>query len=38
LPDSGEELRDYPCYFRYVNLLPEVDECDLITEIYLPIK
>jgi AraC family transcriptional regulator len=38
LPDSGEEPRDYPCYFRYVNLLPEVDECDLITEIYLPIK
>ena len=29
---------DFPCFFRYVNLIHEVDECELLTEIYLPIK
>jgi len=38
LPDSGEELRDFPCYFQYLNLMPEVDECDLLTNVYLPLK
>lgn len=38
LPESGEELRDYPCFFHYLNLFPEVDECDLITDIYLPLQ
>ncbi|MHC6527423.1 MULTISPECIES: AraC family transcriptional regulator [unclassified Vibrio] len=38
LPDSGEELRDFPCFFHYLNLIHEVDECDLITDIYLPIR
>ena len=38
LPESGEELRDYPCFFQYVSLMPDVSECDQITEIYLPIK
>jgi AraC family transcriptional regulator len=38
LPDSGEEMRDYPCFFHYVNLIHEVDECDLITDIYFPLK
>jgi len=38
LPTSGEELRDFPCYFQYLNLLIDVDECDLITDIYLPLK
>ena len=38
LPDSGEEVRDYPCFFHYVNLIHEVDECDLITDIYFPLK
>lgn len=38
LPGSGEELRDYPCFFHYVTLIPEVDECDLITDVYLPLK
>ena len=38
LPGSGEELRDYPCFFHYINLIPDVDECDLLTDIYLPIK
>ena len=38
LPNSDEELRDYPCYFRYLNFVHEVYECELLTEIYLPIK
>ncbi|MEZ9071880.1 GyrI-like domain-containing protein [Vibrio splendidus] len=38
LPDSGKELRDSPCFFRYLNFAHEVNECGLLTEIYLPIK
>ena len=38
LPDSGEELRDFPCFFHYLNFVHEVDECELVTDIYLPIK
>lgn len=38
LPQSGEELRDFPCFFHYLNLVHEVDECDLQTDIYLPLK
>lgn len=35
---SGEKLRDFPCYFHYINLFPEVSEHELITDIYLPIQ
>ena len=38
LPHSGEEVRDFPCFFHYLNLIHQVDECDLITDIYLPLK
>jgi AraC family transcriptional regulator len=38
LPESGEELRDFPLYFHYLNLLPETAEGDLVTDIYLPLK
>ena len=38
LPDSGEELRDFPCFFHYLNFFPEVSEHELITDIYLPLK
>lgn len=38
LPESGEELRDAPCFFHYVNLITEVEEHELITDIYLPLK
>lgn len=38
LPSSGEELRDFPCFFHYLNLIHEVDECELMTDIYLPLK
>lgn len=38
LPNSGEELRDFPLYFHYVNLMPATPEHELITDIYLPLK
>lgn len=38
LPESGEELRDFPLYFHYLNLLPETPENELLTDIYLPLK
>lgn len=38
LPQTDEETRDYPCFFHYVNFIHEVDECDLITDIYIPLK
>jgi len=38
LPESGEELRDFPFYFHYLNFFPEVEEHQLLTDIYLPIK
>ena len=38
LPASGEELRDFPIYFHYVNVGPDVKEHAMITDVYLPIK
>lgn len=38
LPESGEELRDFPLYFHYLNLLPDTPEHELVTDIYLPLK
>jgi len=38
LPQSGQELRDFPCYFHYLNFIHQVDESDLLTDIYLPLK
>jgi AraC family transcriptional regulator len=38
LPQSGEDLRDFPLFFHYLNLLPETSERDLMTDIYLPLK
>ncbi|MBI5919514.1 MAG: AraC family transcriptional regulator [Nitrosomonadales bacterium] len=38
LPESGEELRDFPLYFQYLNLMPETPEPELVTDIYLPLK
>jgi len=37
LPDSGEALRDFPCFFHYVKLASEVPENEQITDIYLPL-
>ncbi|KAB2963625.1 AraC family transcriptional regulator [Zoogloea sp.] len=38
LPHSGEELRDFPLFFHYINLLPDTPEGELVTDIYLPLK
>ena len=38
LPESSEETRDFPVYFHYLNFIHEVNENDLITDIYLPLK
>ncbi|MBV8049516.1 MAG: GyrI-like domain-containing protein [Paludibacterium sp.] len=38
LPQSGEELRDFPLFFHYLNFVPETPEHLLVTDIYLPLK
>lgn len=38
LPSSGEELRDFPCFFHYISRMPAVDEHEQITDVYLPLK
>lgn len=38
LPRNGEELRDFPVFFHYVNVGPDVREADMVTDIYLPLK
>lgn len=38
LPASGEALRDFPIFFRYVNVGPDVAEHDMITDVYLPLQ
>ncbi len=38
LPQSGEELRDFPCFFHYVKRFPDVQEHELVTDIYLPLQ
>ncbi|WP_426994064.1 AraC family transcriptional regulator [Methylomonas sp. CM2] len=35
LPDSGEELRDFPLFFHYIKRVPETPEHEQITDIYL---
>jgi AraC family transcriptional regulator len=38
LPESGEELRDFPLFFHYLKRVPEVAEHEQLTDIYLPLK
>jgi AraC family transcriptional regulator len=38
LPLSGESLGDYPAIFHYVNVGPHVQEHEMITDVYLPLK
>lgn len=38
LPGSGEDLRDFPLFFHYLNLMPDTPEHELVTDIYLPLK
>jgi AraC family transcriptional regulator len=37
LPQSGERLRDFPCFFQYVVRMPQVQEHEQVTDIYLPV-
>lgn len=38
LPGSGEECRDFPVFFEYLNLEPATPQHELITDVYLPLK
>jgi AraC family transcriptional regulator len=38
LPGSGEQVRDFPIFFHYVNVGPDVKEREMITDVYLPLK
>ena len=38
LPDSGEQMADYPVIFHYVNVGPDIKEEDMITDVYLPLQ
>lgn len=38
LPASGEQLRDFPVFFHYVNVGPGVTEATMITDVYLPLR
>ena len=38
LPQSGEELRDFPLYLQRVRFFPEVAEHEAVTDVFLPLK
>lgn len=38
LPNSGEALRNFPPFFHYVNVGPDVAEHEMITDVYLPLR
>ena len=38
LPQSGETAGEFPMFFHYVNVGPDVQEQDMITDVYLPLK
>ena len=38
LPRSGEALGDFPMFFHYVNVGPEMREDDMITDVYMPLR
>jgi AraC family transcriptional regulator len=38
LPQSGEALGEFPIFFHYVNVGPDVPEHGMITDVYLPIR
>jgi AraC family transcriptional regulator len=38
LPQSGEELRDFPLFCRRVEFFPDVPEHEAVTDVYLPLK
>lgn len=38
LPDSGEEVRDFPLYCQRLTFFPEVPESEAVSELFLPLK
>lgn len=38
LPGSGEQMRDAPVFFQYLNFVHDVPEHELQTDIFLPLK
>jgi AraC family transcriptional regulator len=38
LPRSGESPGDFPVFFHYVNVGPQVRAEEMITDVYLPLK
>lgn len=38
LPRSGETLGDFPIFFHYVNIGPDVRESEMLTDVYLPLR
>lgn len=37
LPRSGEAPGDFPVFFHYVNVGPDIPEHEMITDVYLPL-
>ncbi|MFT7549604.1 MAG: AraC family transcriptional regulator [Candidatus Azotimanducaceae bacterium] len=37
LASSGEQLAEFPVFFHYVNVGPQIQESDMITDVYLPL-
>jgi AraC family transcriptional regulator len=38
LPESGELAGNFPIFFHYVNVGPNIPEADMITDVYLPLR
>ena len=38
LPHSGESVADFPIFFHYVNVGPNIREEEMIRDVYLPLK
>jgi AraC family transcriptional regulator len=38
LPDSGEELRNFPVFFQRVSFFPEVPAHQAVTDVFLPLE
>ncbi len=38
LPESGEELRDFPLFFQYLTVGPDKPEHEHVADIFLPLK
>jgi AraC family transcriptional regulator len=37
LPQSGEELRDFPAFVQRVKFFPDVPESEAVTDVFLPL-